>query len=157
MIIIYKPKTPHLLKLPVGKSFISGFKKAKRKDGVSNTIILVPGTNDINVSDKEWQKVKEYTMIKEKIKIGELKIIEEEIEKKPDKNGNMRSVFKEKTIESLNVEEAIQIIKDCNNMDSLKKWSNEKGLKEEVRLTIKQQIEKINEYIKTGIMPKEDN
>lgn len=150
MIVTYKPKVAHILTVPFRKT--GGRESGKPlKAHCKASYRLIPGTNEL--PDIVWDHISKQKSIKNKIKSGELTSISEvKEEQKEDKNGNKRTKKTEKSkgLGDIDIQDAISLIKDCNDIEVLKGWKKMKGLNEELRMEIINRIEAVEYYIKTG-------
>lgn len=154
MIITYQPNVKHLCTIP----FTGKNEKGKVTNG---TITLIPGTN--NIPDAQWEIMKDITSVKRKIESREIVLFantKEVKEMKKKKNGEDTGtevtvqVQEPVALKEMEPADAVKLIEECNNMKNLEAWNEEKGLSDELRFAIKKQIDVLNKFIETGVMPK---
>jgi hypothetical protein len=131
MLIKYEPKYDHIKCVPLVHT-------TKEPDELKKIILtrpqvqLLPGVNE--VTDDEWKIMKPHLVAEIKGKV--ITIMEKEVQKSkraPD--------GKAKNLKEMPADEAIGLVAECLNPDTLKKWFREET-REEVRLSI---VEKMKE------------
>lgn len=125
MLIKYKPKVEHVKCIPL----IPDLKNPKSYN--RNTVMLLPGTNE--VSDDEWEAIK--PLITTEIKNKE--IVQITVESKKNKSGKARS------LREVPANIARDIIAKCHNPVTLKKWFKEET-RDEVLLAVTKRMRKLN-------------
>jgi len=125
MLIRYKPKVEHVKCIPL----IPDLKNPKSYN--RNTVMLLPGTNE--VSDDEWEAIK--PLITTEIKNKE--IVQITVESKKNKSGKARS------LREVPANIARDIIAKCHNPVTLKKWFKEET-RDEVLLAVTKRMRKLN-------------
>jgi len=124
MLIKYKPKVEHIKCIPL----IPDLKNPKSYN--RNTVMLLPGTNE--VSDEEWEAIK--PLITMEIKNNE--IVQISVESKKAKSGKARS------LSEVPANIARDIIAKCHNPVTLKKWFKEET-RDEVLLAVTKRMRKL--------------
>ena len=97
------------------------------------TIILLPGCNEVAEKYIKYLKM----VLESKIKLGKIVIIEEN-----NKEGKSKIL----KFQDMPSERCIQLINETNNVKTLKTWRR-KEKRDEIRISIKDRIEEINDYI----------
>jgi len=125
MLIKYQPTHDHLKVVPLIP--VSDEHKKYRLERTQ--VSLLPGINE--VTDKEWEIMK--THLSRELKRNEISVIEKGAAK--GKSGTARN------LKDMPLKDAINLISECINPDTLAKWHKEET-REEARLVI---IEKMKE------------
>jgi hypothetical protein len=132
MLIKYRPKQDHVLcvtlVLPGKPSEEQKKLKLKRSQ-----VQLLPGTNE--VTDDEWKLMKVY--LARKIEAGIITTVEKDIPKSEEAPDG-----KAHNLKQIKGKEAVTLIKDCVNPDTLKKWYLEET-RDELRLLIVKKMEEL--------------
>jgi hypothetical protein len=131
MLIKYKPEYDHIKCVPLIHTL-------KEPDELKKIVLtrtqvqLLPGVNE--VTDDEWKIMKPHLTAEIKSKV--ITIVEKEVQKsKRSPDG------KAKNLKEMPANEAIELVSECVNPDTLKKWYQEET-REEIRLSI---VEKMKE------------
>ena len=116
----------------------------QKKASGKSQIILLPGTNEVD--DGDWDIIE--GLLEDQIKVGNILVhalkekVIEQIDGKPVKQIKRKAIpFKD-----LAPDKAVEIIKECNDPKTLKKWLK-KAIKDEIRLSIKERIDEIDDFI----------
>jgi hypothetical protein len=129
MLIKYQPKHDHIKCVPL----IPVTEEQKKYNLTRSQVSLLPGINE--VTDKEWDVMK--THLSREIARKEIITIEKQVAK--DKKNPSGSAHNLKDIPS--TKEAVKLVVECVNPDTLTKWYQEET-RQEVRLAI---VEKMKE------------
>lgn len=124
MLIKYKPKVDHIKCIPL----IPDPKEPKSYN--RNSIMLLPGTNEI--ADEEWEAIK--PLISTEIKNKE--IVQISVESKKTKDGKARNLC------DVPANIARDIIMKCANPATLKKWFKEET-RDEVLIAVTKRMRKL--------------
>ena len=133
MIVVFNPKVPHILTVPL--------KGNPKRPVITGSVVLRPGTNQVNDASFEIM----YPILKNKIATGEIKTIGE-VEETPSQKKNEPSkieIKESKTIAEMEPKEAVKLVEECVNMDTLKEWKDIPKLSDEVRFAVTKQIDEI--------------
>ena len=129
MLLEYKPKQEHIKivpLVPVGDA-------AKKVKLTRNQVQLLPGTNE--VSDGEWIVMKEH--LKRELETRVIVPIEKEVttsKRAPD--------GKAKNLKEMPTAEAVALVDNCNNPETLTKWHREET-RDEVRVHIVERMKEL--------------
>jgi hypothetical protein len=123
MLIKYSPKYEHIKCVPLVA--INAEQRALKL--VRSQVQLLPGTNE--VTDDEWTVMKSH--LTREIAAGEISVIEKETKKGA----------KAHDLKSIEAKDATELVANCVNPDTLKKWYQEET-RQEIRLAI---VEKMKE------------
>ena len=129
MLIKYQPKHPHLKCVPLiaTKGTQSNFKITRKQ------VSLLPGTNE--VTDEEWDIMKPH--LSRELKNGEISVIEKTVPKsKKNPSGSA------KNLKDMPGRDALVLIEECVNPDTLIKWHQEE-IREEIRLVIVERMKEL--------------
>lgn len=142
--MIVKWNEDRLKVVPVTSAKKEMMKEVKNKSGKAN-IILLPGTNDVHNGD--WEIAKEHLALDIKLKRIEV-FSDVEAKKVKGKDGKEKTNIKEspKSLSRFDPDEASVLIKECNNMETLKYWK-QKDKRDDVRSEILSRMDEIKDYI----------
>lgn len=129
MIVMFNPKVPHVLTVP--------FKGNPKKAVVTGSVMLRPGSNQVN--DLQWSYMQ--TILQPKIDSGEISTVT--IIKEKEKAGKIVKQEEAKTLPEMEPDEAVKVVGQCINLDTLNEWKKIPKLSDEVRFAITKQIEEI--------------
>ncbi len=116
---------------------------------IADKLFLNTGRNEIAAADWERLRWMVADIIVEPAKLSEKdrkegRIIEHFATVEPPKGKDTKSTIKEaKSLKDLDYAEAVAVIEDTNDIATLNKWKKASG-KEDIRVAINEQIEKIN-------------
>jgi len=129
MLIRYKPKYEHIKCVPL----IPTTPETKKIKIERAQVQLLPGVNE--VTDNEWEVMKLH--LAREIKSGDISVIEKEVAKsKTNPSGG-----KAHDLKNMPAKDAIVLVGECVNPETLAKWHKEET-RDEVRITI---VEKMKE------------
>lgn len=116
---------------------------------IADKVFLNTGRNEVAAADWERLRWMVADIIVEPSKLTESqrkegRIIEHFATVEPPKGKDTKSTIKEaKSLKDLDYAEAVAVIEDTNDIATLNKWKKASG-KEDIRVAINEQIEKIN-------------
>jgi len=129
MLLRYKPKHEHIKCVPL----IPTTPETKKLKIDRPQVQLLPGVNE--VTDNEWEVMKLH--LSREIKNGDISVIEKEVAKsKTNPSGG-----KAHNLKNMPAKDAIILVGECVNPDTLAKWHKEET-RDEIRLAI---VEKMKE------------
>lgn len=116
---------------------------------IADKLFLNTGRNEVAVADWERLRWMVADIIVEPAKLSEKdrkegRIVEHFATVEPPKGKDTKSTIKEaKSLKDLDYAEAVAVIEDTNDIATLNRWKKASG-KEDIRVAINEQIEKIN-------------
>jgi hypothetical protein len=114
-------------------------------EAIVKTIFILPGFNDIE--DKDWEGIKNQLL--DKIKSGDIRVVEEEVEKKVEVNGKIKTKkYTAKQFANLSANKALEVVAEAWDLKTLEKWRGEES-RDEIRAALAEQIEKVKNPKKT--------
>jgi len=130
MLIEYKPKQEHIKCVP-----LIPVNDAQKKYSLSRSQVqLLPGVNE--VTDEEWDVMKSH--LSREIKRKEISALEKNADKSRKKSGDKKA----HNLKEVAINEALELVENCVNPDTLAKWHKEET-REEVRLAIVEKMKEI--------------